>query len=99
MCRVCSSPLHNSKEKVLGRHEDCDGGVDEDLFQALRVWRRQVAKERDIKPYMVFSDAVLLAIAEARPVDESELLDVSGVGRTKLADYGRDVLGIIRSAN
>lgn len=99
ICRVCSSPLHNSKEKVLGRHEDCDGGVDEDLFQALRVWRRQVAKERDIKPYMVFSDAVLLAIAEARPVDESELLNVSGVGRTKLTDYGKDVLGIIRSAN
>ncbi|QNE89089.1 ATP-dependent DNA helicase UvrD2 [Corynebacterium incognita] len=94
-CRVCTSPLHNSTEKVLGRHEDCDGGMDEELFQALRAWRRRVSKEQDIRPYMVFSDAVLVAIAERRPKDAAELLDVPGVGRMKLDNYGPAVLDIV----
>ena len=41
---------------------------------------------------MVFSDATLMAIAEAMPSSEPELLDISGVGPVKVENYGAGVL-------
>jgi ATP-dependent DNA helicase RecQ len=46
----------------------------------------------------VFSDATLAAIAAARPESEDALLEVKGVGPKKLADYGGEVLAIVRAA-
>ena len=61
-------------------------------FEALRAWRTSVAKEKQIPPYMVFSDATLVGIIEARPSSVAQLGAVSGVGAKKLAEYGEDVL-------
>ena len=61
-------------------------------FEALRAWRTSVAKEKQIPPYMVFSDATLVGIVEARPSSVAQLGAVSGVGAKKLAEYGEDVL-------
>ena len=44
--------------------------------------------------YVVFTDLTLIALAEARPGTDTELLAVSGIGRTKLERYGADVLAI-----
>ncbi|HEY4992032.1 MAG TPA: HRDC domain-containing protein [Nakamurella sp.] len=44
---------------------------------------------------MVFSDATLLAIAERRPTDDAALLAIPGIGRSKLASYGSEVIGIV----
>lgn len=44
---------------------------------------------------MIFSDATLQAISEALPASEAELLDISGVGPSKLERYGAEVLQII----
>ena len=96
-CRVCSSELTSPAEKVLGRHEWCEYEGDEDVFNALRSWRASVAKDSKVPAYVVFSDATLQAISEALPATEAELLDVSGVGPTKLERYGAEVLQIIAS--
>ncbi|MGP9536754.1 DNA helicase RecQ [Brachybacterium sp. AOP43-C2-M15] len=61
-------------------------------FEALRAWRTAVAKEKQIPPYMVFSDATLVGIVEAGPRSVSQLGAVSGVGAKKLAEYGEAVL-------
>ncbi|AGF71786.1 ATP-dependent DNA helicase UvrD2 [Corynebacterium halotolerans] len=91
-CRVCGHPLDTPAEKVLGRHEDCPSGADEEVFETLRAWRGEVAREANVPAYIVFSDATLMAIAEALPGDESELLDVSGVGPVKVERYGAGLL-------
>ena len=96
-CRVCSSELTSPAEKVLGRHEWCEYEGDEDVFNALRSWRASVAKDSKVPAYVVFSDATLQAISEALPATEAELLDVSGVGPTKMERYGAEVLQIIAS--
>ena len=96
-CRVCSGLLGTLAEKVLGRHEDCEGGGDEELFAALRSWRSQIAREEKVPAYVIFSDATLQAISEALPSDEAELLSISGVGPSKLERYGAQVLEVIRS--
>ncbi|ATG54661.1 DNA helicase RecQ [Brachybacterium ginsengisoli] len=64
----------------------------QERFEALRAWRTSVAKEKQIPPYMVFSDATLVGIIEARPETVAQLGGVSGVGAKKLAEYGEAVL-------
>ncbi|GAA4526539.1 DNA helicase RecQ [Brachybacterium paraconglomeratum] len=64
-------------------------------FEALRAWRTSVAKEKQIPPYMVFSDATLVGIIEARPDSVAQLGAVSGVGAKKLAEYGEAVLAAL----
>ncbi|AXK45274.1 DNA helicase RecQ [Brachybacterium saurashtrense] len=61
-------------------------------FEALRAWRTAVAKEKQVPPYMVFSDATLVGIVEAAPTSTQALGAVSGVGAKKLAEYGEAVL-------
>ena len=96
-CRVCSGLLGTPAEKVIGRHEDCEGGGDEEVFAALRSWRSQVAREEKVPAYVIFSDATLQAISEELPADEAEMLSISGVGPSKLERYGAQVLEVIRS--
>lgn len=69
--------------------------VDEEgerMFQRLRSLRKRLAEERGLRPYLVFSDATLRAMVRARPQDEEDLLDVSGVGQKKLEQYGQAFL-------
>ncbi len=71
---------------------------DEPVFEALREWRRKVADEAGMPPYIVFSDRTLVAIATARPAKLSELAGISGVGPKKLEEWGSAVLEIVGSA-
>ena len=59
-----------------------------------RAWRAEWAREQSVPAYVVFTDATLTALAEVVPTSDSQLLAVSGVGRTKLDRYGADVLAI-----
>ncbi|MFC1976310.1 HRDC domain-containing protein, partial [Chloroflexota bacterium] len=65
------------------------------LFDALRTWRTQQAKEQSVPPYIVFSNKVLEAIAARCPTTLDELSQISGIGPAKLAQYGEAVLAII----
>jgi ATP-dependent DNA helicase RecQ len=65
------------------------------LFEALRVWRRAEAQRQGLPAYMIFSDATLSAIAEARPDDEAALSAIPGVGRSKLERYAEAVLRVV----
>lgn len=66
------------------------------LFEALRQWRLERSRSLGIPPYAIFHDATLKAIAELCPRSHATLGTVSGVGQRKLADYGDDVLQIVR---
>jgi ATP-dependent DNA helicase RecQ len=68
------------------------------LFEQLRAWRGEAARERGVPAYVIFPDATLLQIAHRRPGDEDALATVKGVGPRKLAEYGEAVLGIVREA-
>ena len=70
-----------------------DEEYDRDLFAALRALRREIAAERDVPPYVVFSDAVLRAMAREVPRTPAQLRAISGVGEKKLADFGDAVPG------
>jgi ATP-dependent DNA helicase RecQ len=71
---------------------------DRELFEALRGWRVEVARDKGVPPYVIFHDKTLAAIATERPVDESELRLISGVGEKKVGRYGEDLARIVREA-
>jgi ATP-dependent DNA helicase RecQ len=71
------------------------GGVDEGLYEALRLWRLAEAKGQGIPPYVIFHDSVLREIASFRPGTLDELAQIKGVGASKLDRYGTRVLGVL----
>jgi DNA helicase-2/ATP-dependent DNA helicase PcrA len=94
---VCGKALDGAVSRKLGRCADCPASYDEALFEQLRDWRAEQAREASVPAYVVFTDATLIALAEARPTTQTQLLAISGVGRTKLERYGADVLRICAS--
>jgi ATP-dependent DNA helicase RecQ len=68
------------------------------LFEALKSWRRELAAEQAVPPYVIFADRTLLDIASHRPRTADELAGLYGVGQGKIARYGEAVLRIVRSA-
>lgn len=94
-CRVCGSMLTTGAERKLGRCANCPPAYDEQTFEALRQWRLQEAQQASVPAFVVFTDATLIAIAEARPRSINELAKLAGVGPSKLERYGEAVLEIL----
>jgi ATP-dependent DNA helicase RecQ len=69
--------------------------TDRALFEELRALRKQMADQAGVPPFVVFSDATLVAMAAARPRDERELRQIGGVGDYKLRTYGAPFLAVI----
>jgi ATP-dependent DNA helicase RecQ len=71
------------------------GPYDEALFQRLRALRKSLADTQGVPPYIVFGDATLIQMSRHKPMDEDQLLRLSGVGQSKLEKYGADFLDAI----
>jgi ATP-dependent DNA helicase RecQ len=63
-----------------------------EAFERLRTWRAATAKEQGVPAYVIFHDSTLKEIAMTSPSSLAELGKVSGIGETKLARYGQQVL-------
>jgi ATP-dependent DNA helicase RecQ len=68
---------------------------DQPLFEALRALRTRLAKEQNVPPYVIFPDKTLTEMAIVKPVTEGQMLDISGIGETKLSRYGKAFLNEI----
>jgi ATP-dependent DNA helicase RecQ len=62
------------------------------VFEQLRAWRAAAAKEQGVPAYVIFHDATLRQIAIETPSTLAELGTVNGVGESKLAKYGQQIL-------
>jgi len=62
--------------------------IRDELFERLRKVRKRLAEDENVPPFVVFSDATLSDMAEKRPVNRIQMLQVSGVGEAKVAHYG-----------
>ncbi len=69
-----------------------------ELFERLRALRRRLAGARGVPAYVVFHDSTLHAIAARRPESEAALRAIPGLGPRKLADFGAEVLQVVRGA-
>ncbi len=60
----------------------------------LREWRAAEAKRLGLPAYMVLHDRTLTALAQARPANPRQLLEVDGIGPAKVEKFGEAILGM-----
>lgn len=72
---------------------------EQDLWQALRECRTQLAKQQGIAPFMIFHDATLKGMLKAKPNNLEQLSLISGVGDKKLKQYGTNFLQVLAEFN
>ncbi|MHA3701918.1 ATP-dependent helicase [Jatrophihabitans sp. YIM 134969] len=70
-------------------------GSDAATFGRLRVWRKRQAEAQGVPAFVVFSDATLVAIADAAPSSRAALSRIAGVGSVKLDRYAEPVLAVL----
>jgi ATP-dependent DNA helicase RecQ len=104
-CDVCSGRgieslvVLTGAAALSGRARTASATLDpaaQDRFERLRAVRKRLADAEGVPAYIVFNDAALRAMAEARPTDEAGLLAVPGVGPAKLQRYGAAFLESLR---
>ena len=83
------------RTKTTKADADDWSGVDRDLFDRLRTWRRRVADARGKPAWTIFDDKSLRAIARNKPTSPAALLRCKGIGEKRLADFGAAILDIV----
>ncbi len=69
--------------------------LNSELVNALSEWRKNRARAAAIPAYVVFPDTTLHALAQYQPKTSADLLDISGIGPTRVENYGDELLEII----
>jgi ATP-dependent DNA helicase RecQ len=71
------------------------GPEDEELFEALRAKRSELARAREVPAYVIFTDASLIDIAVRKPQTLDQFAECHGVGAKKLESFGQEFLEIV----
>ena len=92
--RVADSAAEAGRE----RRPSAAGSIpcDEAFFERLRAWRKELAEERGVPPYIILGDAGLRHLARRYPQSAAELLRIPGMGEKKVHEYGEALLGLVR---
>lgn len=88
--RLVMKKVENS-EKVVKTHRP-EVPVNSDLLDALKTLRKGIASKKSVPAYVIFTDATLIDMCKKCPETPDEMLEVSGVGRTKLEKFGKQFL-------
>lgn len=88
--RLVMKKVENS-EKVVKTHRP-EVPVNSDLLDALKALRKGIASKKSVPAYVIFTDATLIDMCKKCPETPDEMLEVSGVGRTKLEKFGKQFL-------
>lgn len=80
------------KSSILTLSSDTDN----DLFVKLKAKRLEISKAQNLPPYMIFHDKTLIAMINAKPKNQEEMQQISGVGEEKLKKYGAIFLTLLQ---
>jgi ATP-dependent DNA helicase RecQ len=81
----------------LQQSDAVDTEYDMDLFEKLRLLRKELADEQGIPPFVVFGDLALRQMALYLPQSEENFSKISGVGDAKLKQYGKIFTEVIQT--
>lgn len=88
--RLVMKQIENS-EKAVKTHRP-EVPVNSELLDALKALRKSIASKKSVPAYVIFTDATLVDMCKKCPETPDEMLEVSGVGRTKLEKFGKEFL-------
>ncbi len=86
-------PKPAKKSSFLVDEDDAEGIR---IIEDLRHWRRNLADEMNVAPYVIFADRTMFDIGVKKPQDREQLLGCIGIGETKAEKYGEQILRIVR---
>lgn len=79
----------DEKESIKGN------AYDGELFELLKGLRKKVGKEKNLPPYVIFSDVALEEMATVYPTTEQDLTQITGVGQGKATKFGKAFVELI----
>lgn len=87
------------KEKVFQRMQKKMQAPKEDttLFDLLRSVRKEISEREKVPPYIIFNDSTLKEMCKSFPVSRAAMLNVPGVGESKLNKYGDRFMAVIKA--
>lgn len=88
-------PRIKATSKKAPRKRAIDLDYDEQLFEILKLQRKEIAKQAKVPPFVVFNDNSLIEMAFYFPSTEEAMLEINGVGQHKLEKYGHRFIEII----
>lgn len=91
--------LPESKKSTMQKLENTKATqtVDADLLAKLKALRRELAEIKRVPAFVIFSDSALIDMCKKRPTTPTEFLEVTGVGKVKLNQYGQIFLKTIKA--
>ncbi len=95
-CDVCVSSRHSLPGVAIPSSAPAEHSVF--AADSLRRWRRDLARDLGIAPYLVFDDRTLLALAVALPIDRAGFLAVKGAGEARWERFGLKVVEVSLAA-
>ncbi|MFP4698357.1 MAG: DNA helicase RecQ [Eubacteriales bacterium] len=69
---------------------------DDELFESLRVLRKEIAEKENVPPFVIFHDSTLKEMAKKLPITEQDMLTIKGVGIHKYEKYGASFIENIK---
>lgn len=72
---------------------------DKNLFEALRRWRADKAREEKISAFIIAHNTMLEELARCKPQTAQALLGIKGFGQSKLDKYGQEILEILQASS
>lgn len=100
LLRQYQKPEKKRKEKAPPKFSPLVlSSQEQKLFEKLRWWRMEIAREKNIPAYVIFQDATLREIALAKPQTVEELKQIAGIGDKRLSLWGGDIIAQVNEFN
>lgn len=72
--------------------------ADENLWEALKAKRTELAREQGVPPYVIFHDSTLLEMVKSTPTTLDQFSRIGGVGQAKLERYGEYFIQVVQES-
>ncbi|MDD4244484.1 MAG: HRDC domain-containing protein [Bacilli bacterium] len=89
--------LEEVKEEVKVLDEDSIPVINDDLYEKLKNYRIQKAKEKNIPLYYVYNNKEMEDVVLNQPTTKEQLLSIKGFGEKKWEDFGNDIIEMVKS--
>lgn len=100
-CSACDSCLNllkpeSEEEKQLISTAYEEKKYNKELFEKLRILRKNIANQRNVAPFIIFGDVALREMCIYLPTTDEEFINIKGVGYKKLEDFGESFMNVIK---
>jgi len=95
LTEAAASPAPAATRRRAAKPVVVEKDIDPAIRGALREWRRGMAKEMGMPPYVVMHDSTLDAICRRMPSTIEELFEVPGIGEKRAERFGEAILRVV----